>query len=202
MPHRSNTKKDHSLGRLPKLGIDALWQVPLFLPKSHQDLRQSLRKFDELPLGTHCYIEGCVVTPPRTITGHGPLRTTFDICALTLRKGGRAIVLLPNQLLAEQVARNLGTWWPDLEPVLITSNTTGFPQGRLLVGTFEIARQDMHLRGFGDLSSNSDQQTGRESSLLPGRGVSIETLEMLVEAGLVEVLRKIRTPSRHSSSPG
>jgi ATP-dependent DNA helicase RecG len=47
---------------------------------------------------------------------------------------------------------------------------------------FEVAEMDMRLRGFGDLSANSDKQTGDGASFLIGRNVSVDMLEKAVTA--------------------
>lgn len=46
---------------------------------------------------------------------------------------------------------------------------------------FEIAEQDMRQRGFGDLSADSDQQTGEGVSFLIGRPVDMEKLDQALE---------------------
>jgi len=46
---------------------------------------------------------------------------------------------------------------------------------------FDVAEKDMLQRGFGDLSANSDQQTGSGESFLPGRPVSMYYLDKEIQ---------------------
>lgn len=52
---------------------------------------------------------------------------------------------------------------------------------------FEVAQEDLRLRGFGDLGSGSERQTGSDGTFLFGRGVNVdfmdEMLDLVAEEG-------------------
>jgi ATP-dependent DNA helicase RecG len=52
--------------------------------------------------------------------------------------GGRAAILLPNTILATQVARELLDYWPDLDLNCVTGDSASRPGARLIVGTTAI----------------------------------------------------------------
>ncbi len=45
---------------------------------------------------------------------------------------------------------------------------------------FEVAERDMRIRGFGDLSANSDKQTGDGMGFLIGRPVDVDALDQAI----------------------
>lgn len=47
---------------------------------------------------------------------------------------------------------------------------------------FKVAEEDLRLRGAGDLSTNSEKQSGADETFLFGRGVNIDILEQLIDA--------------------
>lgn len=47
-------------------------------------------------------------------------------------------------------------------------------------GGFEVAEADLALRGFGDLSSNSERQTGADETFLFGRGLDVKCLDQVI----------------------
>ena len=57
--------------------------------------------------------------------------------AIVARSGGNAVILLPNEPLAEQMRRDIEKWWPDLSPMLVSNSTSKKEtfDKRILVGT-------------------------------------------------------------------
>jgi ATP-dependent DNA helicase RecG len=56
--------------------------------------------------------------------------------AICADQGGRVAILLPNQVLAEQVASEIYQWWPDISMQLVTGETASIPEGQqILIGT-------------------------------------------------------------------
>lgn len=49
---------------------------------------------------------------------------------------------------------------------------------------FDVSREDLRLRGFGDLSTASEKQTGSDETFLFGRAVSVDALDAIAEAGV------------------
>ena len=57
--------------------------------------------------------------------------------AVVAKSGGHAVILMPNEPLAEQMRRDIAAWWPDLNPMLVSNSTnkkTVFDSA-ILVGT-------------------------------------------------------------------
>lgn len=70
--------------------------------------------------------------------GSGKSAVFSALAAAIVDAGGRAAIMLPNGPLAEQVYRDLITWWPDLEVGLVSSDagdSTRAAQCALVVGT-------------------------------------------------------------------
>jgi len=55
--------------------------------------------------------------------------------AVVARLGENAIVIMPNEPLAEQMRKDIEAWWPDTQPKLVAGSTKGLPDSRILVGT-------------------------------------------------------------------
>jgi ATP-dependent DNA helicase RecG len=69
--------------------------------------------------------------------GSGKTAVFGTLCAALVADGGRAAILLPSTVLAEQVHRELSGYWPDLKPALVTgdSDATDLTTQRWLIGT-------------------------------------------------------------------
>ncbi len=111
--------------------------------------------------------------------------------------GGRVAVLLPNQVLAEQVAREFKSWWPDLNPRVLTGGdrTAINDDTRLLVGTTAILQR---AGGLYDLVITDEQhkfsRAQRESwignaHLLEVSATCIPRSQALVEFGVLQLSR-------------
>nr|WP_305910524.1 DEAD/DEAH box helicase family protein [Methylomarinum sp. Ch1-1]MDP4523283.1 DEAD/DEAH box helicase family protein [Methylomarinum sp. Ch1-1] len=55
--------------------------------------------------------------------------------AAIARAGKNAVILMPNESLAEQLRRDIAEWWPDTDPKLVGGSIKGLPDSRILVGT-------------------------------------------------------------------
>ena len=57
--------------------------------------------------------------------------------AVVAKIGGNAVILMPNEPLAEQMRHDIEQWWPDIEPKLVANSTSkkALPVSRVLVGT-------------------------------------------------------------------
>lgn len=112
--------------------------------------------------------------------------------------GGRVAVLLPNQVLAEQVARECTTWWPDLSCALVTGGrpTDEALKARLVIGTTAL----LH-RAAGDYDllivdeqhkfsrAQREQLRTRGTHLLEVSATCIPRSQALVEYGVVAMSR-------------
>lgn len=69
--------------------------------------------------------------------GSGKTAVFGVLCAALVADGGRAAILLPSTVLAEQVHREVSSYWPDLTPLLITGDATptDLTTARWLIGT-------------------------------------------------------------------
>lgn len=57
------------------------------------------------------------------------------MAAAVARHGKNAIILMPNEPLAEQMRADIEFWWPDTQPKLVAGSTKGLPESKILVGT-------------------------------------------------------------------
>lgn len=82
-----------------------------------------------------------------------------------------------------RAARTGGQGWFDL---VLPRQVNEGAQKRLEVlerlnDGFEIAQEDLKLRGFGDLSAGSERQTGSDGTFLFGRGVNVGLMDEMLE---------------------
>lgn len=112
--------------------------------------------------------------------------------------GGRVAVLLPNQALADQVARECATWWPDLHAVLVTGGRvdTAMTEARFIIGTTALLHR--HTGEFDLLivdeqhkfsRAQRDQLRTRGAHLLEVSATCIPRSQALIEYGVVAVSR-------------
>lgn len=117
------------------------------------------------------------------------IATTVAEVGIDLPGVRRVMVVRPEFLgltqlhqLRGRAARTGGEGWFDLYlPIPIKDDTLNRLQA--LVDSqdgFEIATRDMTLRGFGDLSCDSDKQSGADDTFLFGRPVRVDLLEELL----------------------
>ena len=112
------------------------------------------------------------------------LTTLHQLRGRVARTGGfgRCDLLLP-QPISEKSRRRL---------LVLTGTTDGF----------EVARQDMLARGFGDLAGDSLRQTGKEAGFLVGHGIDMETVESVVEEGILDKLLQLQGAAPAKPDPG
>ncbi len=115
--------------------------------------------------------------------------TTVIEVGVTLKKLMHIIVvdaerfgLVQLHQLRGRVARAGGDGYCDLLPSEAVSSRS-MDRLKVLESTqdgFEVAERDMRLRGFGDLSTDSDQQHGTDESILFARPVNIDVLDEIL----------------------
>lgn len=138
-------------------------------------------------------------TPMRRIlsgdVGTGKTAVYGTLCAAVVDGKGRAMVLLPNESLATQVAREFSTWWPDLPLQLITGSTSDTDiHAPLVIGTTALLHRKFQLP---DLMVVDEQQkfsreqreqlVGRQTNLLEVTATCIPRSQALVRYGVVKV---------------
>lgn len=136
--------------------------------------------------------------------GTGKTAVYGTICASIVDGNGTAAILLPNESLASQVAREFESWWPDLPMQLITGNSGDeLICAPLVVGTTALLFRDL---GHPDLVVVDEQQkfsreqreqlVGPETNLLEVTATCIPRSQALVRYGVVKVskLTKCHTP--------
>lgn len=77
--------------------------------------------------------------------GSGKTTVFGALAAACVDAGGRCAILLPNQVLAEQVHREIAHAWPDVAPRLVLGDTAGkgLASDALLVGTTALLHRDV-----------------------------------------------------------
>lgn len=113
--------------------------------------------------------------------------TTVVEVGIDLPRLNRVVVIQAGRLglvtlhqIRGRVARAGGTGYCDL---YLPDENTEAERLAVLLATdngLKIAEEDLRLRGFGDLSSNSDTEKGFLDGLFFGRGVSVEQVEQAV----------------------
>lgn len=114
--------------------------------------------------------------------------------------GGRVAILLPNERLADQVCRNLGAWWPDLAPLLVTGSTrdpdTALQGSRLLIGTTAMLHRSVGR--FALVVVDEQQKFSREqrealsadgAHVLEASATCIPRSQALMRYGIIQVSR-------------
>lgn len=76
----------------------------------------------------------------RLLTGDVGTGKSFPIAvlaAIVARLNENVVILMPNEPLAEQMRKDIESWWPDTQPKLVTGSTKNksIPDSRILVGT-------------------------------------------------------------------
>lgn len=117
--------------------------------------------------------------------------------AYAIELGARAFVLLPNQTLARQIHVEFASWWPHLEPLLVTGDTDDVPpDARLVIGTTAILHRNL---GQPDIMVVDEQhkfsREQRERLVTPGThllevsATSIPRTQALARYGALAVSR-------------
>lgn len=136
--------------------------------------------------------------------GTGKTAVYGSVAAAVVDGGGRVIVLLPNEGLAAQVAKEFKSWWPDIDLQLVTSgNKDNNVSAPLAIGTTALLFQDI---GHPTLVICDEQQKfsreqreqllGERTHLLEVSATCIPRSQALVRYGVVKVskLTKTHTP--------
>lgn len=143
--------------------------------------------------------------------GTGKTAVYGVVGSCVVETGGRTCVLLPNRVLAEEIGRELASWWPEQEMELVTGAGTenltetvavGTRQGRWVIGTSAILSR--YAPGYFDLVVVDEQQKfAREqrerlmaqgTHLLECTATCIPRTQALLEYGGVGVSRLRETP--------
>lgn len=147
------------------------------------------------------------VAPMRRIlagdVGTGKTAVYGTICASVVDAGGRAVVLAPTESLAQQVAREFRTWWPDLQLQVVTGSQGDPITAPLVIGTTALLFREV---GTPDLMvvdeqqkfsvSQREQLVGVGTNLLEVTATCIPRSQALLRYGVVKVSRltKCHTP--------
>lgn len=121
--------------------------------------------------------------------------------------GGRTAILIPNETLARQVAREMATWWPDLDLALITGSSGNMsvpPDSvRLLIGTTALLSREVgefDLIVVDELHKFSREQceklVGSGAHLLEVSATPIPRSQALIKYG---VIRQSRLTKAHTA---
>ncbi|WP_052465119.1 helicase-related protein [Geoalkalibacter subterraneus] len=136
--------------------------------------------------------------------GTGKTATYALACAAVADRAGRAAVLLPNQVLAEQIANDLRSWWPDISIHTITGADKGeIPDASILVGTTALLHRLSGSDWVPDLVVVDEQQKlsreQREVMLVEGQTNLIEVTatpiprtQALLRYGIIKVWKLTR----------
>lgn len=129
--------------------------------------------------------------------GTGKTAVYGTVCAALVDAGRRAVVLLPNESLAAQVAREFRSWWPDLPIGLVTGSTSDTDaelDQPLLVGTTALLHRRLpepDLMVVDEQQKFSREQreqlVGNDTNLLEVTATCIPRSQALVRYGVVQV---------------
>lgn len=175
------------------------------------------KKDDDLPSAAEALEKFEKILPGRTVLAHGGQTTHQNETAIRRMKDGSADLLvstsvvevgvnIPNlrrvvvvhaerfgltalHQIRGRVAREGGAGNCDLflpRPVGEDSMARLAVMERCSDG-FELADEDLRLRGFGDLSNRSDKQSGADETFLFGRGVRVEVMDAIIQAAQAKI---------------
>lgn len=188
-----------TLGR-PPWNTPAVWNtraaaIPFTLTTDQQSAVAAIVEDLRGTIPMHRLINGDVGTGKTAVFGVA--------VAACVDGGGRAAVLLPNERLADQVCENIGAWWPDLAPVLVTGSTVhidgSLQNARLLVGTTAMLHRD--VGHFALVVIDEQQKFSREqrealsaggAHVLESSATCIPRSQALMCYGIVQVSRLSR----------
>lgn len=135
--------------------------------------------------------------------GTGKTAVYGTIAATIVDAFGTAVILLPNESLAEQVAREFGEWWPDLPLQLVTGSTSGEVVAPLVIATTAALFRDTVVPDICIIDEQQkfsreqrEQLVGPETHQLEVTATCIPRSQALVRYGVVKVskLTKCHTP--------
>ena len=138
--------------------------------------------------------------------GTGKTAVFCTAAAAVIDGGGRAVVLLPNETLSAQIARDLRLWWPDLPIELVIGASPDADTTKpLLVGTTallhrKIAPPDLMIVDEQQKASREQRErlVGPNTHLLEVTATCIPRTQALVRYGITRVSKLTRehTPKR------
>ena len=173
IPHtvEEGKKAQEALERLAAMGILASarinqteGKVRAFLPGNWKQRAASI----SFPLTDEQ--EAAIEDACRDMATHEPMRRLLTgdvgtgktavfgtVCAAVADGQGKSIILLPNFVLAGQVAREMSEWWPDLRIQVVTGETKDLdPEAAILVGTTALLHRTLPWKA--DLVVVDEQQ--------------------------------------------
>lgn len=129
--------------------------------------------------------------------GTGKTAVYATVATTIFASGGRIAVMLPNQALAEQVAREVSTWWPNLPVKFVTgdgNSNEDLAGQRFIVGTQALLFRDigkMDLLIVDEQQKFSREQREKmlhsESHLLEVSATCIPRSQALVQYGVLSM---------------
>lgn len=135
--------------------------------------------------------------------GTGKTCVYLTAAACVVNGLGTAVVLLPNESLAEQVARECREWWPDIPYQLITGESREEICAPLIIGTTAVLFRDSFIPDLIIVDeqqkmsrSQREQLVGPETHHLEVTATCIPRSQALIRYGVVKVskLAKCHTP--------
>lgn len=129
--------------------------------------------------------------------GTGKTAVYGTVAAAVIDAGGTVVILLPNESLAGQVAREFTSWWPDINLQLVTGNTqVAEVTAPLVVGTTAILFRNVAAPSLMIVDEQQkmsreqrEQLVGPATNLLEVTATCIPRTQALVRYGVVKVSR-------------
>lgn len=127
--------------------------------------------------------------------GTGKTAVYGSVAAAVVDGGGRVVILLPNESLAAQVAREFSAWWPDIRLQLVTgSSKESVVDAPLVIGTTAILFRNLAAPNLMIVDEQQkmsrdqrEQLVGPKTNLLEVTATCIPRTQALVRYGVVRV---------------